>query len=281
MFLNGEFIDDEVVRLEAAQIKQRLRNEMSAGDALEIEIRARELARETVVERVLLRQAALRDAQPIPDSVIDEELRRYYAQNPHEAGCHLPRDRDYIRKNIENDLYIANFLRQLTAHIPKPADKQVAALYRDAKQALVQPETVRAAHIVKNIDESQSEAEALAAIEDIQSLLAQGVPFESVADQHSDCPGRGGDLGFFERGQMVDEFETQVLPLPVGVMSPIFHTPFGFHIAKVLERVPERIPPLAEIRHELSASLWQRQKQGVIRAFLDDLRAQAVIRKSK
>jgi parvulin-like peptidyl-prolyl isomerase len=281
MLINGEFVDDGLVRLEAAKMKERIRLEAPGSDALELEIRAREAAREIVIERVLLRQAAQKDPIPVPVEAVDAEVQKYYAQNPQQAGCLLPRDQETLRDNIEIELRIQRFLASITSHIAKPTSKQVTAFYQYSKQSLALPENIHAAHIVKNVDEANLESTALAAMQQIESLLQRGVPFEQVADEHSDCPGRGGDLGYFARGEMVEEFDTAVFDLPVGSVSPMFRTAFGFHIGKVYERRAERIPTLNEVRSELEASILRQTKIETIRAYMGQLRAQAEIRKSK
>jgi len=279
--INGEFVEDELVRLEAAQVKQHLREREPDMDSLALELQVRELARERIIEQTLLQQEARRDPTPIPDEAIEAEVRKYDAQNPQQAGCLLPRDRETIRASIEMDLRIERLIASVTAKVPKPTSKQVAALYHHSKQSLVRPESIRAAHIVKNVDELTPEIEARSAIERIEALLKQGIPFEQVADEHSDCPGRGGDLGFFPRGQMVEEFDAIVFDLPVGTISPIFRTPFGFHIAKVHERRAQRIPTLAEARASLEDALWEQEKEDAVRIYLQEVRARAVVRKSK
>ncbi|MCX6627586.1 MAG: peptidylprolyl isomerase, partial [Candidatus Solibacter sp.] len=94
---------------------------------------------------------------------------------------------------------------------------------------------------------------------------------------YSDCPGRGGDLGYFARGQMVEEFDAVVFSLEPGQCSEIFRTPFGYHIAKVLDRRAECIRPLAEVKADIEALLFEQKKQRRIEQCIDALRAKANI----
>ena len=70
---------------------------------------------------------------------------------------------------------------------------------------------------------------------DILDQIKNGASFEDMAKQFSDCPSKkkGGDLGFFGKGQMVPEFESAVMKLAVGalVAEPV-KTKFGYHIIK-------------------------------------------------
>lgn len=69
----------------------------------------------------------------------------------------------------------------------------------------------------------------------IKSKIDNGESFESLAKQYSKCPSgqEGGDLGYFERGQMVKEFEDAAFALPIGKVSCPVQTQFGWHLIKV------------------------------------------------
>jgi peptidyl-prolyl cis-trans isomerase C len=89
---------------------------------------------------------------------------------------------------------------------------------------------IRASHIlVKTEDEAKQ----------VLLILSQGLKsFEQVAQERSMCPSKkkGGDLGFFGRGQMVREFENAAFRLKVGELSPPVRSQFGWHIIKVTDK---------------------------------------------
>lgn len=88
---------------------------------------------------------------------------------------------------------------------------------------------VRAEHILV-----QSEAQAIV----LESKIKSGDDFEALAKQYSMCPSgqRGGDLGYFTRGQMVPEFEKVAFKMAIGEVSEPVKTQFGWHIIKVLDK---------------------------------------------
>ncbi len=89
---------------------------------------------------------------------------------------------------------------------------------------------VRAAHILV---ETKSQAQGL------KNRIEGGEEFGAMAKQFSKCPSgqRGGDLGYFGRGQMVPEFETAAFNLPKGELSEPVQTDFGWHIIKVTDKI--------------------------------------------
>ncbi len=97
---------------------------------------------------------------------------------------------------------------------------------------------VRASHILlmyrgsSRSTATRSKEEALTLIGEIEKELQSGGDFAELARKHSDCPSRarGGDLGSFNRGQMVKPFEQAAFELPVGSVSGIVATDFGYHL---------------------------------------------------
>ena len=89
--------------------------------------------------------------------------------------------------------------------------------------------SVKASHILV---ETKSQADF------IKSKIDGGESFESMAKKYSKCPSgkSGGDLGYFEKGQMVPEFEDAAFELPVGKVSEPVKTEFGWHIIKVYDK---------------------------------------------
>ncbi len=90
--------------------------------------------------------------------------------------------------------------------------------------------TVRAEHILVD---TEDEAWAL------KSRITEGESFEELAKQYSKCPSKekGGDLGYFVRGQMVPEFEAAAFETPIGGVSDPVKTRYGWHLIKVTRKM--------------------------------------------
>lgn len=143
--------------------------------------------------------------------------------------------------------------------VRRPTRKEIDLYYKTHRSTFRAPERYHVLHIVKNVNELNTREEALAIITKAQEELAQDARFSDAADKYSDCAGNGGDLGWFSRDVMVEEFEEAVLGLAAGERTGIFETRFGFHIAQMVEIRPEEILPLREVYDQIAETLYQQR----------------------
>lgn len=280
-YVNGALLDDEQVREEARAMRPQYMESITDMDPIAAEMQLKEWARENVIERMLLKQAASADPEPVPEEVIERGLEAAQSDAGGLVGCGTRNSDAEVREQIAAEYRLQRLLNKVQASVPRPSEKEIATYYKTNREIFRTPELCRARHIVKNIDETHDEASARKAIEEAEAELKTGVPFEQVADKYSDCAGSGGDLGWFPRGEMVDEFEAEVFRLRVGATSGIFRSVFGLHIARVEGRKPEGIRPLADVREQIVEALTAERRQQALESYLDSLRAQAEIRQSK
>ena len=254
LFVNDEAIEEAAIRQEAAAILNLMAARMQGEDPLTLQARALEWAEENLIEAALLRQAALQEPEPVeaPTDCTPE------------AAAQLRQER---------------LVARITSQAAPPRHKDIVAYYLKQKDTFHEPERIRAAHIVRNVDEHNTEQSALAAIEKAQGELAKGRPFGEVADEMSDCPGKGGEMEIFTRGAMVQAFEDVAFKLDINQISGIFRTEFGFHIATVLQRIPAGTRRLEEVQQQIEEHLLEEKKRKRLHQYVDNLRARAVVRR--
>jgi parvulin-like peptidyl-prolyl isomerase len=116
--------------------------------------------------------------------------------------------------------------------------------------------------------------------EGILKRLKAGEDFDKVARVVSIGPEaeRGGDLGFFERGMMPDAIDRVVFALPVGKLSRVVRSPYGFHIFKVLEKDETRGRSFAEIKERVRADLRKVKEAKAYERWIEGMKAKADIR---
>ena len=285
LIVNGERIDDSIIQQEEQSLRsqmQRMSAENGAREGpelAELEKNVPDWSKENVIERTLLRQEALKDTEPIPaeeiDRVVEEMKKRHGGDDKQEAS---PVSDEDIRRDVETRLRLDRLIGKITAKAASPKNKEVAEFYRKNREQFKVPERIHAGHIVKHVGDGVDEKTARAGVEEVGQALEAGGLFEELADKFSDCPGSGGDLGYFPRGKMVEEFDQVAFGMEPGEVSPIFQTVFGFHIVKVYERSPETIRPLGEVREEITKQLHGQKQNRAIENFVDALRAKAEVR---
>jgi peptidyl-prolyl cis-trans isomerase C len=244
-------------------------------ESLEKRMHLQQAAEAFAIDRVLLRQEAEKDARPMDPSLVESEVQRLRAAN----GCRVVFDDAPLRQRIERDLRFRRAIQEMMGAVPPPTEEDIACFYNAERPNFQRPEAVHAAHIVRHVDETHTEEEARIGIEAALAELEGGEPFAAVAERHSDCKGNGGDLGLCPRGKMVPEFEDVVFALEPGKRSPVFRTPFGFHIAEARATMPAGIADLSEVRNIIEPFLAAMNERNALQAVIAGLRAKADIRR--
>jgi len=190
-----------------------------------------------------------------------------------EARKQKLQDKPDVKKRIEemtNALLAQEYMMENVSDKAKVTDKEIEKYYNKHKSEFMQPEQVRARHILikvpANATKKQWEEARKKALE-IRAKLVKGESFAKLAQKYSDDPGskaRGGDLGYFRKGQMVPEFEKAAFALKKGEISQPVKTTFGYHIIKLEDKKPAKQRSLQEVKQEIRQKLL-RQKQMELR----------------
>ena len=297
LLINGEFMDDAVIRDEAASIRQRYMEAMTDMDPVAAEMQLWDWSKENVIERTLLRQTAQAEPEPIPEEEIEQAMTAVLPPpgGPENCDPGVTRagvDREALHKEVEIRLRIDRLVAKLNAKVSAPRHKDLVERYKKNRDAMLRPAMAHASHIVRNVrrvpggeggegGEGEGVDEALASIQAAEKQLEAGTPFAEVADQHSSCAGNGGSLGWFPKGEMVDEFDAVVFALKPGERSPIFRSEFGYHIALLHERREEGPIPFEEVKSHLEEEILKEKRDKALGDYLDRLRAKAEIKSAE
>ena len=184
---------------------------------------------------------AAREAKIDEDPIVQDQLRALEEQVLQQG---------YLRRQIE----------------PELTAEKLQARYDAQYKGQSGPEEVRARHILLETEEKAREVLA-----DIRG----GADFAEAAKTHSTGPSgpRGGDLGFFQAGQMVPAFSDAAFAMQAGEVSEPVQTQFGWHIIKVEERRAAPAPAFEDVADELRTEV-QRE---VVAKVVSDLREGATI----
>jgi peptidyl-prolyl cis-trans isomerase C len=159
----------------------------------------------------------------------------------------------------------------------------VTDFYQKNQDKFQQGPRVRASHILIGIPQNadvatkqQAKTKAEALLKDLKA----GKDFGEAAKTNSQDPGsapNGGDLGYFEQGQMVPPFEQAAFALKAGEMSEVVETQFGYHIIKVADKQDSRVVPLDEAKQQIEQYLTEQNRHAQTELFVNALKAKAKI----
>jgi peptidyl-prolyl cis-trans isomerase D len=144
-------------------------------------------------------------------------------------------------------------------------EQSIDSYYREHAESYNTPEKRRARHILFKVaseDSADARQAKRAQAEKTLAQLKKGGDFSLLASQLSEdgSKTKGGDLGFFSRGQMVPPFEDAAFALKKGELSGVVETPFGFHLIKLEDILPAKTQSLEEATPSIRKVLEQ---QGV------------------
>jgi len=284
LFVSGERVDESLIQREVERLRPHYERQFKDKSPQEREAQLLEWSRENVIERVLLEQYAGKHCAPVSQDRVDaafEELVRRLDRPAQLTEIFGADDHSKIKERISLDIRVETLLQDICKDVPAPSNEAVIRYYEQNKENFASPERVRVAHIVKHINWQTDESTAYSVMKKVSNELKKGTLFEMLAPKYSDCPDNGGDLGYIERGEMVEEFDDVVFNLPVNQVSEIFRTRFGFHIAKVYDRKPPVTLPLEQVRERIVAELREQMHGKAIDDFIDALKADATIEQTQ
>ncbi len=181
----------------------------------------------------------------ILNELVNKELFYLWAEDNNVAERDdFKADLENIRKNLMSNYAMKEVMKDITV-----SEEEVAKYFEEHKEEFKEPEQVKASHILVASEDQ--------AIEILAMLEGGEKTFEEAATEFSSCPSKekGGELGFFARGQMVKEFEETAFSLEAGNLSEPVKTEYGWHIIRVDEKKPERIKELTEVNAQINEKL--------------------------
>ncbi|MFA4991843.1 MAG: peptidylprolyl isomerase [Candidatus Omnitrophota bacterium] len=132
--------------------------------------------------------------------------------------------------------------------------------------------------LIKASDEVGAEL-AKVEIDDIYNKLKEGQAFEDLARQKSQGPNaeNGGDLGYMEKGRMLEGLDDVIFKLKPGEFSEPVKSEIGYHIFKVDDIQYGRYLALDEVKKDIEIALFREKFRSEIDKWLDDLKGKAYI----
>lgn len=281
--VNGEDIPSSELQEAIASLEGQAGRPVPAEERDQV---FRAVLNQIVTGHVLLQESKTRNIV-VADADIDSrvgQLRQRFPTEDEFAKALATRGLtpEKIKGELRKQLAIEKMIESEVTPQVKVTDQDVKAFYDGNPDQFKQPESFRASHILVMAAADappEKKKEARATIEDVQKQLQAGGDFAELAKKYSQdgSAAQGGDLNYFQRGQMVEPFQKAVESLEVGGVSGIVETQFGYHIVKLTDKKAGRTVPLPEVNKKIADYLVARQKQEKANAFVEGLRAKSKI----
>ena len=193
---------------------------------------------------------AAQNKKEIVDEMIVEELLYDEAKS---RKLHNDPDIKELIDDANRKILISRVIEDETKKSAPVSDDDVSSYYEQNKEKYMVPEMVRASHILTSTEEEAIKA---------KGELDRGADFAAVANEYSKdlTKDRGGDLGYFKKGQMIPEFENAAFNLNVGETSDVIKTRFGYHVIRLTDRKPAAYRSFEEVKDSVRTSIM-RDKQ--------------------
>lgn len=199
-----------------------------------------------------------------------------------EALKSMKLSRDDLEKQYMQKTKIETLLDQQIVSKISIKEDEAKAYFNDHVDEFSQKEQIRARHILIKVDNAADEkkkTEARQQLVKVQKKIMAGEDFSELAKQYSQGPSsvKGGDLGYFGKGQMVKPFEDVAFKLAPNEVSDIVETRFGYHLIKVVDRKSEKKAEFEENKKRVTEKLKNQRIQQEVGAYIQKLRKEATI----
>jgi foldase protein PrsA len=224
-----------------------------------------------MVQQTLIDQYARDKKVDVTQAEIDKRIGEIKAKYPAGQFDQMVKQQGYTAQDVQNIIKGSLVLEKAVAPQVHVSDADIKAYFDKNHAVFDKPAQVKARHIL--VADANTAKMVLA-------KLKAGGSWDALAKQYSTDPSskeKGGDLGYFGRGQMVPQFQDAAFGAKVGQIVGPVKSPFGYHIIQVTDKKPPTIASLASTHDQIKQTLTQQQMQQAQPLFLQQLRSAAKI----
>jgi peptidyl-prolyl cis-trans isomerase C len=223
-----------------------------------------------LVDHYLILEYGRQRGITISEKELELEIRAIMKDYPNEAVFRqmlLQRYLDYEKwkEGLRQQLLVQKIMRRVSENITPVTFDEIKAYFDAHRNEFTRPEMVKFSQIVTR---TKDEAEG------IQNRLKKGENLGDLAKKYSITPeaNNGGEVGWVSKGELHESMEKAIFALPVGKISPITKTSYGYHIFEVQSKRPEGSKSLSEAMEEIESVLFRHKQETFYERWLMQLR---------
>ncbi|MGH9321611.1 MAG: peptidylprolyl isomerase, partial [Vicinamibacteria bacterium] len=183
-----------------------------------------------------------------------------------------------IRKQFEESLLLQEVRRMEVDSKVSVSEPEIGERYREHISEYTEPAKIRLREIVVKFNATNEVDQGQKASRILQEIRA-GADFAEMARMHSESSSReaGGDLAFFEKGELTEALEKAAFALAPGEVSDVIRMDAAFYIIRVEEKVEEKVKTLEEVRSEVADAIFQEKMNVQLERYIEQLRERAIV----
>jgi parvulin-like peptidyl-prolyl isomerase len=179
-------------------------------------------------------------------------------------------DYEEWKQSLGNQIILEKTIQVAVKDRVNVSGEEIKEYYNEYSATFERPQLLRIRQIVVDNKEEANE---------IRGGIARGQDFAGMAKKYSSAPEarNGGELGWVEKGQLLNELEKAAFKLKPGSVSKVLESPFGFHILKLEEKQPAKKQELDEVAQKIEGRIRIAKAEKVYRQWVNMLWERAAI----
>lgn len=266
----------------------------SAGQATQEQFRQKDTlyykdALDTLIGTILLKNEATEKNFVADKTKVEEDLQSMKKQFPSAAQFQQALQaqgttEDELRKSIETNILCQQVLEGIAKDLPIPTDAEIRKFYDENPKSFIEPEKMHAAAIYLKVGKDatpEQKGEVRKRLEAIRAdVESKKITFAEAAVKESEDKStgpKGGDLGFFKRGDIMKPLADAAFAAQPGTLTPVVEAENGFYLMNVIEIKSAGRLPLDAAQPQITDLLMRKAKREATMKHLDDLKAKTKV----
>lgn len=277
--VNNEIITLSELNEQAEPFKERIEKGYTGKDKSRLLEETRKTVLNRMVDQILIKQEAKR----LGVTIKDEEVNSMISEMLKKRNVSMDEFKNLLARD---GLSLESYKEEAKAHLMRGrianreirskimvTEQEIGEYYKLHRQEYEGRVAVKLRQILilcPSNATAEKKREVRAEMEFILSRIKSGEKFEDLAAKYS--PGLGGELGFVEKGSMLQPVEEAAFSLKVGEMSGIIESPAGYHIIQILDKRGAGIKTFESVRQEIIEELSREKSEKKFEEWIGELR---------
>lgn len=279
--INEEIISDENIEQEFRRVKSEYERQLQVA-CCERDAEFLQMAKDHLISRILLNQAAKSKFPEVSSEEIENRLKRLYSEAGgmeafyQQMGVNIPSPEE-LQSTVANGVRVDKTLQEVYGEEAAPTQEEKLTYYEEHKDLFKTDPLVRATHISISPHAHLARWQVYELMCKLRHEILQGADIEALALEHNTQKEFPPDLGWFRRGEFMEEFETLAFSMNEGELSPVFLTQLGYHLFKVTGLLPAELLPFEKVEEEITMRVHEKKRDLKFQVYLESLKAEALI----